>query len=394
MRGFLSGALLLAAFFLLPTATANPRLLWSEPLPAGALVAVSGSGPVHLATGSSITAYNTETGERLWRASAGGTVSRVAAEGRRVYTLSEDGLLRAFTEAGNVLWQHTVPAAGVALQLSAVGENLLLVDSIQERLMAFDSASGSELWHVENPLAGTRFSLAGTVLVTHGTESGAITLPVTRALDASSGAELWVRQGWTPLAAHEERTVLWRLLQDRTAAVAGITVVAVDTVTGNELAERAFEVPAPEASPGTWLDGGVIVAVQQGSVPLHETPFSHLGVGVHCCFVRQFFTAPLTGDEPLSPVGNSLEGSSVPLEVSWPYAWLSRQWEEPAPLLRLDLRSGELVHVADVPGTLRNWTIAGDTLLLVTEEGGTARLYVYALRCRRSSGLALARAPS
>lgn len=150
--------------------------------------------------------------------------------------------------------------------------------------------------------------------------------------------------------------------------------MTVDTPTGTELAGRTLETTASQASPSVWLDAGMLIAARNGTVPLSETPLSDLGPGAHCCFVRKFFTAPLTGDEPLMPVGNSLSGSTIPLHVSWPYAWLSSQWEESIPLLRLDLRSGELTEVAELRGPVHRWTATAEALLLVTEEGGLGRL--------------------
>lgn len=374
MCRFLSGALLLAAFFLLATATAAElELLWSEPLQSSSLVAAA-SARTYVASGSSITAYGAETGERLWRASGGGPISRITADEHRAYTLTGSGLLRAFTGAGTILWQRNVPTGGLGLHLNAVSGGLLLAGSIWERLTAFTPVTGTELWRTENPMAGTQFSLVNSVLIAHGTQSGAITIPVTRALDAGSGAEMWVQQGWSPLKIGPERTVLWQLPDGGAAAAARLEIMTVDTVTGTELAGRTLETTASQASPSVWLGAGVLIAARNGTVPLSETPLSDLGPGAHCCFVRQFFTAPLMGDEPLTPVGNSLSGSTIPLHVSWPHIWLSRQWESPTPLLRLDLRSGELAQVAELPGTLHHWTATADALLLVTEEGGLGRL--------------------
>lgn len=143
MRTFLPGALLLAVFMMLAGASASSsapdlQLLWSQPVLDNALVEASGSASVYVAGGSRVSAYDAETGEPLWRASAGGSVSRLAADGQRPYTLTNSGLLRAFAEkTGDILWQRNVPTGGLGLHLNAVSSGLLLVGSAWEHLTAF-----------------------------------------------------------------------------------------------------------------------------------------------------------------------------------------------------------------------------------------------------------------
>src|SRR5690625_1920207 len=229
MHRFLSGAVLLAACVLTAAAAAaHLQRLWSELLRRSSRVA-AGSARTYVASGGSISVYDTRTGEHLWRALTGGRVSRVTAHGQRVYTLAENGLLRAFDRAGGTLWQHTVSADGWRLELKMVGADLLLAGSPGEHLTAFDPAAGTELWRTDNLMNGTVFSLMDSVLVAHGTESGAITIPVTRALDAGSGVELWVQRGWSPLEIGPERTVLWRTPAYNRATRTDIEVMTVDT---------------------------------------------------------------------------------------------------------------------------------------------------------------------
>ncbi|HLR45816.1 MAG TPA: PQQ-binding-like beta-propeller repeat protein, partial [Deinococcales bacterium] len=155
MHSFLPGALLLAVFILsAAAAAADLQLLWSQSVRADAIVEAVGSARIYVAGGTSISAYDAETGD--------------------------------------LLWQRSLPAGGLGLHLNAVSDDLLLAGSIWERLTAFDPAAGTELWRTDNPSSGTGFSLAGPVLIAQGTESGAITRSVTRALDAGTGEELWV----------------------------------------------------------------------------------------------------------------------------------------------------------------------------------------------------------
>src|SRR5699024_4558065 len=123
MHSFLPGALLLAVFMMLTGVSASApvadlQLLWSQPVRAAAIVEAAGSARVYVAGGASVSAYDAETGERLWRAATGGRVSRLAADEHRAYTLTGNGLLRTFAGTGDLLWQRSLPAGGLGLHLN------------------------------------------------------------------------------------------------------------------------------------------------------------------------------------------------------------------------------------------------------------------------------------
>lgn len=94
---------------------------------------------------------NATTGQTVWRVSAGGSLTAgVGSDGNIVAVVGEKGQVQAFDGSGKSLWK--AQASSEVLSAPVVGNGLVVVRSIDNRITAFDVENGSRRWTVLRPL--------------------------------------------------------------------------------------------------------------------------------------------------------------------------------------------------------------------------------------------------
>jgi outer membrane protein assembly factor BamB len=163
-------------------------------------------------------AFNLKDGKEVWRWQAGSgnqearsgegnyAAPSPVTDGERVYAFFGNGILAALDYDGKLLWQDNIQKRYGNFNLYFVKSNtpllldgkliLPLLDSDNQRVIAFDSASGKELWQLTRPSdakAESMHSYASPVPFPHGEET-AFLIHGSDAITAhhpKDGKELW-----------------------------------------------------------------------------------------------------------------------------------------------------------------------------------------------------------
>lgn len=109
-----------------------------------------------------VVALRPDTGQEIWRGSAGGTLSAgVGSDGRfaAVVTAANEVVT---LEAGRVVWRQRVPARVVTPPLVA-GERVFVM-SVDRVVHAFDALDGRRLWTLQRPGDALTLAQAGVLL--------------------------------------------------------------------------------------------------------------------------------------------------------------------------------------------------------------------------------------
>ncbi|MFZ9678441.1 MAG: outer membrane protein assembly factor BamB [Quisquiliibacterium sp.] len=169
------------------------KLAWTyrlAPGGAGFMPAYSAGSIFAASAAGAVVRLDAVTGREAWRVDLGKKiVAGVGSDGRAVAVALEDGVLVALDVSGKQRWSASLGADAVTVP--AVGEGLVVVRTGDNRVQAFDLASGKRRWI---------FSRQNPPLVLHQTASITLTpdtayvgLPGGRlvALDMKSGAVRW-----------------------------------------------------------------------------------------------------------------------------------------------------------------------------------------------------------
>ena len=117
------------------------------------------------AANGSVTRVSAITGATQWRVDAGmALVGGVGSDGNTVAVAGEKGMLLAFDGDGKLRWK--VQASSEILSAPVVGEGLVVVRSIDNRIAAYEVETGKRKWALDRPLpALTLRSSPGMVIV-------------------------------------------------------------------------------------------------------------------------------------------------------------------------------------------------------------------------------------
>lgn len=133
---------------------------------------------------------NAQSGQVAWRINAGTSLTAgVGSDGSTVAVAGKDGTVLAFDAEGKQKWKAKVSTE--VLSSPAVGEGLVVVRSIDNRMVAFDAATGNRRWNFERAAPPLTLRTApGILIVEQKVYAG---LPGGRlvALAAATGAPLW-----------------------------------------------------------------------------------------------------------------------------------------------------------------------------------------------------------
>ncbi|MFT5533967.1 MAG: outer membrane protein assembly factor BamB [Candidatus Paceibacteria bacterium] len=152
--------------------------------------AVSGTSVFAAAADGTIARFDAVTGNVVWRINAGAPLSAgVGSDGNTVAVAGEKGVIFAFDGDGKLRWK--AQTSSEVLSAPAVTADLVIVRSVDNRIAAFDVATGTRRWFLQRttpPL--TLRSSPG--IITNDTAAFAA-MPGGRllAMTLNNGAPLW-----------------------------------------------------------------------------------------------------------------------------------------------------------------------------------------------------------
>lgn len=156
--------------------------VFTPALVAGDVFAASSDGAV--------VRLNARTGQQVWRIDAGTKLTAgVGTDGTTVAVVGSKGALKVFDAAGQLRWEKQ--ASSEVLSAPAVGQGLVIVRSIDNRIAAFDAESGERRWVAQrNVPALTLRTAPGIVLAP---QTAVVALPGGRlsALTLNNGGPRW-----------------------------------------------------------------------------------------------------------------------------------------------------------------------------------------------------------
>lgn len=152
--------------------------------------AIAGDSVFAAAADGSVTRLDAATGHVQWRIQAGMPLSAgVGSDGSTVAVGGDKGAIIAFDGDGNLRWK--AQASSEILSAPAVGAGLVVVRSLDNRIQAFDAATGKRRWTVVRPVPALTLRSAPGITVDGPTAFVALPGGRLLALLVGSGAARW-----------------------------------------------------------------------------------------------------------------------------------------------------------------------------------------------------------
>lgn len=149
----------------------------------------SGSVFVAAADGS-LARIDTATGRSLWNINAGVPLTAgVGSDGTIVAVAAEKGVLMVFDSEGKLRWK--AQASSEILSAPAVGQGLVVVRSVDNRIAAFDAESGTRRWVAQRPTPPLTLRSAPGIVISGSTAYVALPGGRLLALAISNGGARW-----------------------------------------------------------------------------------------------------------------------------------------------------------------------------------------------------------
>lgn len=174
--------------------TASVRTVWSERVgKADKYVftpALVGNSLFTAAADGTLTRLDATTGRSAWSINAGTQLTAgVGSDGQTVVVAGEKGVVLAFDGQGKLRWK--AQASSEVLSTPAVGQDVVIVRSLDNRVIAFDAETGARKWFVQRtaPSLTLRTSPGITIANSHayiGLAGGRLL-----ALTLNNGAPRW-----------------------------------------------------------------------------------------------------------------------------------------------------------------------------------------------------------
>lgn len=189
-----------------PTGTARIDPAWNASLGAASGVGFSpvvvGDAVWAAAQNGTIAVFDLETGRERWRTLAGKPLSAgVGTDGTTGVVVSRDGELLAFDASGRALWSSSL--GGEVITAPAVADGVVLLRTSDNRVLAFDGATGKRRWTYQRQNPPLVLRNSGGIAMVPGV--GFVGMPGGRiaALSLTSGAPRWDVPLATPRGANE-----------------------------------------------------------------------------------------------------------------------------------------------------------------------------------------------
>lgn len=152
--------------------------------------AVAGNSVFAAAADGTLVHVDLSSGRELWRINAGVPLTAgVGTDGESIAVGAVDGTLLVFDMDGKQRWK--AQASSEILSSPAVGQGLVVVRSIDNRIVAFDANSGARRWTVQRPIPPLTLRTAPGIALGDGVAY--VALPGGRlvAIVLSNGAVRW-----------------------------------------------------------------------------------------------------------------------------------------------------------------------------------------------------------
>ncbi|WP_151447607.1 outer membrane protein assembly factor BamB [Lacisediminimonas profundi] len=206
------------------------RTLWSASIGAAgdsALKPAAGAGSVYAAAADGTVArYDAASGGAVWRISAGTRLTAgVGTDGETIAVGSRDGSLLAYDNTGKLRWKAQLSSE--ILSAPAVGEGVVVVRSLDNRISAYEIASGKRRWTLQRTAPPLTLRAAPGIVIASGTAFVALPGGRLLALALSNGGPRWEGSIGEPRGATE---------LERIADVSGAPVVS-----GREVCAVAYQ---------------------------------------------------------------------------------------------------------------------------------------------------------
>ena len=241
----------------------------TKELPLNARPVVVGNAIFTMDTGAQISAFDTGSGKRVWRIDASKDKEREDVitggisfgEDSLFVTNGYDELLSINAQSGDITWRKRLPSPSRAAPTYLDGR--VFVTTLDNRLMAFDSKSGENLWEYTGVgemagLIGTPSPAANGSTVVPAFSSGEIT-----ALRVENGSVAWsdniasVRQYGGGLESLSSIKAMPALQKGLVVAISfNGKLVAIDEVTGTRVWQREMS-----GSETPWIAGDFVYVI-------------------------------------------------------------------------------------------------------------------------------------
>lgn len=210
--------------------TLATRTVWSTSIgSAGAFAfspALANGSLFTAAADGSIARIEATTGRALWRINAGSLLTAgVGSDGTTIAVAGEKGTLLAFDGDGKLRWK--AQASSEILSAPAVGQGLVIVRSVDNRIVAFDADSGVRRWVVQRTAPALTLRTAPGIVISGSTVFAALPGGRLLALAIANGGPRWEVAVGDPRGATE---------LERIADISGAPVVL-----GREVCAVAYQ---------------------------------------------------------------------------------------------------------------------------------------------------------
>jgi outer membrane protein assembly factor BamB len=186
--------------------TMTLKSVWSASIGASGSFAFSpvqiGPHVIVMAADGSIMKLDAVSGNTTWRINAGMPLTAgVGANANTIAVAGENGFLLAFDLDGKLRWK--VQASSEILTAPVIGQGLVLVRSIDNRIAAYDMETGVRKWAVNRPLPALTLRAVSGIAMTN--ELAIVALPGGKlvALSLNNGGLRWEASVADPKGATE-----------------------------------------------------------------------------------------------------------------------------------------------------------------------------------------------
>lgn len=326
------------------------RTLWSASVGAAAdsalKPAAAGGSVFAAAADGSLARYDAASGRAIWRISTDTRLTAgVGTDGQTVAVGSRDGVLLAYDDSGKLRWKAQLTSE--ILSAPAVGDGLVVVRSLDNRISAYEVATGNRRWTLQRTAPPLTLRAAPGITIAGG--SAFVALPGGRllALALSNGGPRWEASIGEPRGATE---------LERIADVSGTPVMV-----GKEICAVAYQ-------------GRVVCLDGANGSPLWNRPLSSaVGLGADERFVFGVDDKSVVNAYTLDAGGsvwrnNKLQNRSLTAPVSIGRAVAVGDRDGHVHFLSRE-DGAFLARIATDGSAIVGMTVAGDNLIVQSRSG-------------------------
>jgi outer membrane protein assembly factor BamB len=152
--------------------------------------AAAGNSVFAAAADGTIARFDAATGSLAWRINAGSPLTAgVGTDGKTVVVAGEKGSVLAFDSDGKLLWK--AQTSSEVLSSPAVTGELVIVRSIDNRISAFDIATGTRRWFLQRTTPALTLRSAPGIVTSSTAAYAAMPGGRLLAMTLNNGAPLW-----------------------------------------------------------------------------------------------------------------------------------------------------------------------------------------------------------